>query len=149
MGDFNDTIGCDCNPLTTMMSELGLLNLMSVRHDTPPPPKYARGKKCLDYGFGTPRVTLALTACGYEAFNARYTTDHRSYFFDFDTTALFGTTTPALANPQQRILHSTNVKQSTIYIKLVYDYLVQCNAFERANRLAHPGDRHAFAERLD
>ena len=149
MGDFNDTVGRDCNPLTTMMSELGLLNLMSVRHDVPPPPTYARGKKCLDYGFGTPRVTLALTACGYEAFNARYTTDHRSYFFDFDTTALFGTTTPTLANPQQRILHSTNVKQLTSYIKLVYDYLVHCNAFERASRLSHPGDRHAFAERLD
>ena len=76
MGDFNNTIGRDCNPLTTMMSELGLLNLMSVRHTTPPPPTYAPRKKCLDYGFETPRVTLALTACGYEAFNARYT---RSY----------------------------------------------------------------------
>ena len=50
------------------------------------------------------------------------TQDHISYFFDYDTTALFGTTTPTLANPQQRILNSTNVKQLTSYIKLVYDY---------------------------
>ena len=149
LGDFNESIGRDCNPLTSMMSEVGLLNLMAVRHDSPPPPTYARGRKCLDYGFATPRVTLALTASGYEAFNERFTTDHRSYFFDFDTDLLFGTATPTLASPQQRILNSKNVKQVTGYIKLVYDYLVHCNAFERAERLSHPGNRHAFAERLD
>jgi exonuclease III len=149
LGDFNEVIGRDCNPLISMMSELGLLNLMAVRHDSPPPPRYARGRKCIDYGFATPRVTLALKASGYEAFNERFTTDHRSYFFDIDTDLLFGTSTPTLASPQQRILNSKNVKQATSYIKMVYDYLVNCNAFERAECLSHPGNRHAFAERLD
>jgi hypothetical protein len=59
-------------------------------------------------------------------------------FFDFDTEQLFGTTTPPLANPEQRILNSKNVKQPTHYLKIVYDYLLQCNAFERAKTLEPP-----------
>ena len=149
MGDFNEDIDRHQNPLASIFSEFGLVNLMSTRHSFPTPPTYARGRKCIDYGFGTPRAAQALQASGYEAFNARFTTDHRSYFFDFDTEQLFGAATPTLANPAQRILHSKNVKQLTAYIKLVYEYLEQCNAFERAKRLAHPGNRHAYAERLD
>ena len=150
MGDFNEVIGRDPTPLTTMFSKFGLVNLMTVRHSDPQPATYARGRKCIDYGFGTPRVANALQACGYEAFNARFTTDHRSYFFDFSTEHLFGTSTPMLANPALRILQSKNVKQTTSYIKIVYDYLTQCNAFERAKRsLCHPGNQHAYAERLD
>ena len=149
VGDFNEVIGQDPTPLTAMFSEFGLINLMTVRHSDPPPATYARGRKCIDYGFGTPRVANALEACGYEAFNARFATDHRSYFFDFNTAQLFGTSTPTLATPALRTLQSKNVKQITSYIKLVYDYLMQCNAFERAKRLCHPGNRHAYAERLD
>ena len=81
MGDFNEVIGRDPTPLTTMFSKFGLVNLMTVRHSDPQPAAtYARGRKCIDYGFGTPRVTNALRTCGYEAFNTRFTTDHRSYF---------------------------------------------------------------------
>ena len=91
----------------------------------------------------------ALSRCGYEAFNARFSTDHCSYFFDFDTVKLFGRPTSALATTSQRILRSTNIKQVTKYIKEKYDYLCRYNAFERAQRLTFPGDRHRFAERLD
>ena len=149
MGDFNETIGVERNPTSAMLSELSLVNLMLTRHLAPLPATYARGKKCLDYGFAARKVADALVACGYEAFNLRYTTDHRSYFFDFDTDLLFGAATPELASHQQCILKSGNVKQVTQYIKTVYDLLKQCNAFERARQLTFPGDRHAFAERLD
>ena len=47
------------------------------------------------------------------------------------------------------MLHANNVKQLTQYIKEVYTYLLHCNAFARAARLSHPGNRHEFAERLD
>jgi exonuclease III len=149
MGDFNESVGVERNPTSSMLSELGLVNLMTNRHPTPLPATYARGRKCLDYGFATRKVADALVLCGYEAFNHRYTTDHRSYFFDFNTDLLFGAATPQLASPQSRILKSTNVKQVTSYIKIVYDLLLKCNAFERARRLTLPGNRHAYAERLD
>ena len=149
MGDFNERIGVERNPTSAMLSEFGLVNLMLSRHSAPLPVTYARGRKCLDYGFATAHVAQALVACGYEAFNARYPTDHRPYFFDFDTDKLFGNATPSLSSPNQRILHSTNVKQVTQYIKILYDSLLECNAFNRARRLRLPGNRHAFAERLD
>ena len=149
MGDFNERVGVERNPTSALLSEFGFVNLMLSRHSAPLPVTYARGRKCLDYGFATAHVAKSLVACGYEAFNARYPTDHRPYFFDFDTDQLFGNATPTLSSPTQRILHSTNVKQVTQYIKILYDLLVKCNAFSRARRLRLPGNRHSFAERLD
>jgi hypothetical protein len=107
------------------------------------------GRNCIDYGFASPHAIQAISLCGYEQFNSRYSTDHRAYFFDFDTAKLFGRQTPELASTAQRILHSTNVKQVTNYLKIKYEYLKHCNAFERAERLTFPGNRHRYAERLD
>jgi exonuclease III len=149
MGDFNERIGVERNPTSSLLSEFGLVNLMLSRHPAPLPVTYARGRKCLDYGFASSHVVQSLVACGYEAFNARYPTDHRPYFFDFDTDKLFGNTTPLLASHAQRTLRSTNVKQVTQYVKILYDLLLERNAFSRARQLRHPGNRHAFAERLD
>jgi hypothetical protein len=115
----------------------------------PLPATFARGSQCIDYGFATPHVLRALRRCGYEQFSARFTTDHRAYFFDFDTTELFGTLTPTLASPANRILKSNNLRQVTSYIKEKYEYLRRCNAFERAKLLGQPGERHRYAERLD
>jgi hypothetical protein len=47
------------------------------------------------------------------------------------------------------MLRSNNVEQVTSYIKLKYEYLESRNAFRRAAQLSLPGNRHAFAERLD
>ena len=135
MGDFNERIGVEQNPTSAMLSEFGLVNLMLSRHSAPLPVTYARGRKCLDYGFATAHVAQALVACGYEVFNARYPTDHQPYLFDFDADKLFGNATPTLSSPNQRILHSTNLKQVTQYIKILYDSLLECNVFNRARRL--------------
>jgi hypothetical protein len=64
MGDFNETIGVERNPTSAMISELGLVNLILTRHPAPLPATYARGCKCLDYGFGTRKVVESLLACG-------------------------------------------------------------------------------------
>ena len=149
VGDFNEKLGEPNNGIEIIAGETGLINMMSYKHPTRPPATYARGSHCIDYGFATPHVVQALSNCGYEAFNARYSTDHRSYFFDFNTVQLFGRPTSVLVAPSQRILQSTNVKQVTKYIKEKYDYLCRCNAFARAQRLTLPGNRHQFAERLD
>ena len=149
VGDFNDKLSGTPNAIEELTSECGLANIMANRHQELPPPTYARGRGCLDYGFATPHVLSALTQCGYEAFNARFSTDHRSYFFDFDTALLFGSRTLTLAKQANRILQSTNVSQVTYYLKEKYDLLCNCNAFARASQLTLPGNRHQFAERLD
>jgi hypothetical protein len=149
VGDFNEAFGSELDGMSHLAAEFQLLNLMQTRHKNRPPATYSRGKKCLDYGLATPRIADALLRCGYECFNARFATDHRAYYFDFDSDVLFGTSTPKLATPSLRVLKSNNIEQVTQYIKLKYDYLMSRNAHRRAEQLSLPGNRHEFAERLD
>ena len=80
LGDFNESIGNERNPTSSMLSGLGMVNLMLTRHQPPLPATCARGQQCLDYDFATSSVAKSLVACGYEAFNVRYVTDHRPFF---------------------------------------------------------------------
>ena len=90
-----------------------------------------------------------LKAAGYEAFGHRIASDHRGYFFDFDTAALFGSDTQELAIRQRRPLSSRNAKQVTAYIRSKHELLSKCDGIRRSMRLSNPGNRHAFANRLD
>ena len=47
------------------------------------------------------------------------------------------------------MLHSTNTRQVTEYIRRKYKALQDCNASARGERLIQAGDQHAVAERLD
>jgi hypothetical protein len=133
VGDFNEKSGEDIDGIATIASGCGLANLMEHRHPMEPPATFARGWHCIDYGFASPHVIQALMAGGYEQFSGvRFPTEHIPYFFDFDTTKLFGTQTPELVTPVNRILKSNNIRQVTQYIKEKYEYLRRCNAFDRA-----------------
>ena len=149
LGDFNEPFGSDPEGMTKLAVTCDLIDLMSVRHSTPPPATYARGRKRLDYALGTTHVSNSMLKCGYEAFNTRFHSDHRAYYLDFDTTLLFGTDTQALSSQQPRVLKSNNVNQTTQYIKLKYDFLNAHGAFETGHKLSKPGNRHRVAERLD
>jgi len=149
VGDFNEAFGSEGDGISNIASDLQLINLMTAQHSTKLPATYSTGRKCLDYGMATRKAADSLLSCGYEAFNERFSTDHRAYFFDFDTERLFGNDTQVLSSPSLRILKSNNIEQVTQYVKLKYDYLSSRNAFRRADQLCLPGDRHLFAERLD
>ncbi|KAI2510607.1 hypothetical protein MHU86_3718 [Fragilaria crotonensis] len=149
VGDFNEAFGTDADGLSFIAGELQLINLSSSRHSSHVPATYSRGSKCLDYALGSPRLGAALIAMGYEAFNARLSSDHRGFFIDFDTDKLFGSPTPNLASPNRRMLKANNIHQVTAYIDTMYEFLLAHNAFQRGRRLTYPGNRHQFAERLD
>ncbi|KAI2492122.1 hypothetical protein MHU86_22426 [Fragilaria crotonensis] len=149
IGDFNEPFGSDPAGMSGIASHLSLTNLMAVRHSASPPATYARGSKCLDYALASKTVCDALLRAGYEPFDARLSSDHRGYFFDFHTDTLLGNLTQDLATPQQRMLSASNVNQVTKYINEKYDLLLAHNAFVRAERLSYLGNRHQFAERLD
>jgi hypothetical protein len=135
--------------MSLIASQLQLTNLMAVRHSGPLPATYARGTKCLDYALASKTVCEALVRAGYESFDERLSSDHRAYFFDLQTDILLGNPTQELATPHRRSLCASNVRQVTKYINEKYELLLAHNAFERAERLTHLGDRHQFAERLD
>ena len=149
LGDFNEPFGNDPDGMSKLATEFQLLDLMASRHSSKPPATFARGRTRLDYALATPHVASALKQAGYEAFNSRFHTDHRAYFLDFDTSLLLGTTTQSLESSAARILKTSNVAQVTQYIKTKYEFLLAHNVFERMERLSLPGNRHAYAERLD
>jgi hypothetical protein len=96
LGDFNEVLGSDPDGVTKAAVTCNLMDLMTLRHSTTPPARYARGSKHLDYALGTTHVAAALIKSGYEAFNTRFHSDHRAYYLDFDTKRLFGTDTQLL-----------------------------------------------------
>ena len=149
VGDFNETIDAQFNGLCKLIADFHLVDLMQGRSHSPYPATYARGKQRLDYGFATEKVANALRSAGYEAFNERFPTDHRAYYFDFDTEKLFGNETQSLAPPAMRILKSSNINQVTQYLREKYRQLENCNAFRRGDQLEAPGNRDMQAERLD
>ena len=150
VGDFNESFGSDPDGMSLIASSLGLINIMSKQHpDLTAPVSYARGVKCLDYALGTPRVAAAVTAAGYDAFNARFISDHRGYFLDMDTKILFGSPTQDLVTNARRRLRSSNLKQNTAYIERLYELLDAHKVMERADRLTFAGNHHALAESLD
>ena len=149
LGDFNEPFGHDPDGMPKIAAAFQLIDLMAARHSSAPPATYARGRTRLDYALATHHVANALRHAGYEPFNSRFHTDHRASFLDFDASVLLGTQTPHLGSSASRILRTSNISQVTQYIKTKYDLLQEHNVFERMGRLEHPGNRHAYAERLD
>ena len=90
VGDFNESVGNDPEGMSKFLVECELVNIMTRRHSKPLPSTYSRGRRCLDYAFATEQVANAVTNAGYEPFNIRYPTDHRTYFIDLATSELFG-----------------------------------------------------------
>ena len=84
VGDFNEAVGEELDGMISVVQDLGLIDMMGARHGYALPTTYARGRRCLDYGFATPSICEALEACGYESFGHRFSSDHRAYFFDFE-----------------------------------------------------------------
>jgi exonuclease III len=150
LGDFNERLGDKPHETAHIAATFDLTDIFRIQHPhLLDPATYIRGHKRLDFALGSARVAQAVHSCGYEAFNYRFHTDHRAYFIDFDTEALFGSATQQLVHHTTRILHSNNVKQVTQYIREKHQLLSNHNAFARADKLSNPGVRHQYAERLD
>jgi exonuclease III len=149
VGDFNEPLGAEPEGISQIASEYQLMDVMSSRHSSAHPATYARGTQRLDYALASEHVCNALQRAGYDPFNSGIATDHRGYYLDLHTETLFGSETQQLADRKRRELSSRNRKQVTAYIRRKYELLINCNAFERAARLHIPGERHAYAERLD
>jgi exonuclease III len=103
VGDFNETIDDLNSGMSKIVSDFHLVDLMQGRSGHPFPATYARGKHRLDYGFATQRVADALESAGYEAFNERFPTDHRAYYFDFNVDQLFRNAHARLAPPRRYV----------------------------------------------
>ena len=149
VGDFNEQIGEEQDSMQSIINDIGLIDIMKHRHGGSLPATYARGQRCLDFAPATPHVINAVEQAGYEAFNARYQTDHRAYFVDLSTDKLFGIQIQPLSKHEPRVLKANNLKQVTAYIKAKHKYLEAHNVFDRMKRLELSGNRHKYAEKID
>ena len=131
----------------SVLQSIGVVNVMlRHQHNFQLPVTYGR---CLDYVFAIPRFAESVCKSGYEALNARFTTDHYSYFINMSVRALFGITMQLLSELETLILCSNNQQQATAYIQQEYRILEDHDVFRRMDRLILLGDRHTYAERLD
>jgi hypothetical protein len=149
VGNFNEQVGEEQDSMQSIIDDIGLIDIMNHRHGGSLPATYARGQRCLDYALATPHVINAVEQAGYEAFNARYQTDHRAYFVDLSTDKLFGIQIQPLSKHEPRVLKANNLKQVTAYIKAKHKYLEAHNVFDRMKRLELSGNRHKYAEKID
>ncbi len=106
VSDFNETIDAEFNGLGKIFANFQLVYLLRRRLEAPLPATYARGNRRLDFGLAMRTAgATALKFAGYEALNEWCPTNHRAYFFDFDTDKLFGNAAQVLAPPPMQILH--------------------------------------------
>ena len=92
VGDFNEVLGENQSGITQVATGCQLVDVMTAKHPgMPHPATFMRGRTRIDYVLASQRVSQAVRFCGYEAFQNRVLADHRAYYVDFDTNALFGT----------------------------------------------------------
>jgi hypothetical protein len=129
-GDFNEVLGETPGGLTRLVSECGLTDVIAHQHQAMEFSTYQRGKKVLDYCLLDDDLLGAVSASGYEAFQANIISDHRGLFVDFDTDRLFGTSIQPLAPLPIRDLNSRNMHQIAPYFKHKHAYLGKKDWFE-------------------
>jgi hypothetical protein len=115
-------IGIDANdpmdtPNTDIFRLLQETTLTTLHKDIEAPATYARGKTCIDFILGTPKIAHATKSKGFIPFlDGAWTSDHRALFVDIDTLALFEGDTRNLENPTKRNLYSNNNIQSKKFL---------------------------------
>ncbi|KAI2501501.1 hypothetical protein MHU86_12946 [Fragilaria crotonensis] len=129
VGDFNEVFGADPDGMSKIAGQLGLIDVFARRNSSTPPVTYAHVVR----NVWTMHLLVPL-----------------GFYLDFDSNVLFGSDTQKLVSAEKRDLSSNNTQQVTEYIREKYRILFHHhNAFVRSAQLTQPGNRHAFAERLD
>jgi hypothetical protein len=112
--DANESIESTKPALLRLMQETSMTSLHRKTHS---PITYARGKHCIDFMMGTPKIAEAVKAAGYFPFFAgAWHSDHRALYIDIDTLALFNGDPHNLESATNRNLLSNNKLQSSKFL---------------------------------
>ena len=112
---------------------------------------HTSGSTRIDYALGSARFVTAVRNCGYETAAFRFpSSDHRGLFLDFDTTMLFGNSTPPLATPASRHINSRDRGNCIQFVNAKHKYLREHRWFERLKELRNTAEpNQETAESLD
>ena len=114
-------------------------NLVNIFHRLYPEHEnfktYRQGTKVIDFALALPSIADAVTNFVYKPFLYRLKGDHRAFFFDIPESALFGNNSLPPFDTNARGFHSKDVKNATVYLQTVSEYLGDQNIFVCLQRL--------------
>jgi hypothetical protein len=150
VGDLNEPLVPDTSNMAKVVQELDLVDIFSHRHPhLPEPTTYIRGRHRIVYALLSQDLCTSVTACSYEPFHYRTTSDHRQLFLDFDTTKLFCNDNELLAAMAFRDIRSKDAKSNTVYLTAKYQHLDRQKHFKVCDQLSTSACDNALAARLD
>jgi len=88
--------------LASLVTTLGLVDVLQEQHREEIPSTYTRGKRRLDYVFVTPNVMVSVERSCMLPFHTIFGGDHRPILIDFDARQLFGDDSYEVHRPQSR-----------------------------------------------
>jgi len=151
LGDFNEEITERNAGMEEIARNCNLADLFSVRLGNPSTPAtYQRGSKRIDYVLLSPSLLEHVSAAGYDPFGYRVPSDHRGFFVDFYSDALFTHELTPLAQAEKRDFTSKSPGVIPKYVRARMRYLKDHRFFERLEtlkELSHPDP--ILAEALD
>ena len=118
MGDFNEYIGSREKTHEKFL-ELGLINIMQQKIESPLPKTWNRGKEAIDHVYMSADVTKSVKKAGFAPFEFMALSDHRGIFFDIDSSILFEEKMHNIEPSKFRKLQSSNIKRVREYNKII------------------------------
>lgn len=134
-GDFNEPMGHDPNGMTRLCSECNLRDPFFEMHGHTTFKTHISGSQCIDYCLVSPELLPAIEAVGYEGFNMRILSDHRSLYIDVDTHLLFGSHTVPVPPMNAREYTSKHIHNTHKYFQHMTDHLTQHNWYNKIQQL--------------
>ena len=109
--------------LATLVTTLGLLDVIKEQHKEDIPATYARGRKRLDYVFVTPKVMESIERSCMLPFYTVFGGDHRPVLIDFNATILFGDDSYEVQRAKSRGLKLEDPRIADNYLELMQQQL--------------------------
>ena len=151
LGDFNEEMATVSSGIDNLASACGLVDLFGVRLGSPHiPATYQRGTRRLDYALLSPSLLNHVKAAGYDPFSYRIPSDHRGFYLDVDTEAVFNQEIHPLASAKRRDFYATTPAIVRQYVSAKIKYLNEHQFFARLQNLMTTSEaNHDCAESLD
>jgi hypothetical protein len=116
MWDANDTLQKPNSELSKWVKQMGMLDLVTMRHGTDDePPTYSRGSNRIDYTMSTPKIAEYTTAAGILPLHEICISNHRPIFADIDINAYLGGETSSILQRVSRDVNGDNPRSVIKY----------------------------------
>ena len=138
--DANESTDSVNSALHTFMRNNKLLDLHLFRHqsfETPTPATYDRGRRKIDFMFGTQLVANNIHRIGIHAFSEIFISDHRGLYVDLDLETLLLGKPAQITTPENRKLNSHHIKNVNTFKDALEIYAEQHQIYRRSCAMAH------------